>query len=107
MRLPIRIAGIILDKNKVLLVHRIKNGEEYYVFPGGGLEDTDKSHEAGLLREIAEETTTVINIEKLVYEHDYTTSKGLYFLCNFVSGEPKLGEFIEKERMSKGNNDFI
>ncbi len=33
----IRAVGILIKKNKVLLIHR-KNEKEYWVFPGGGVE---------------------------------------------------------------------
>lgn len=86
-------------------MHLKKDGFEYWVFPGGGLEDTDKSDEDGLLREIEEETTLKVFVNKLIYTHDYTTSTGLYYLCDHLSGEAKLGESIEKKRVEEGKND--
>ncbi|MBN1162492.1 NUDIX domain-containing protein [Patescibacteria group bacterium] len=106
MILPIRVAGIIIKENNILLIHRVKNTQEYWVLPGGGLEDTDASEAEGLLREIKEETCIDVNISKLIYTHDYGDNKGLYYLCNYIVGEPQLGESIEKERMEKGNNDI-
>lgn len=97
MLLPTRVAGIIIkDGKEILLIHRKKEDSEYWVFPGGSLEDTDASLEAGLLREIKEETCVEVEIQKLVYTHEYTTSKGLYFICKYISGNPVLGESIEK-----------
>lgn len=106
MRLPTRVAGIIIKDNKILLIRRIKDNEKYWVFPGGGLENTDNSPEDGLLREVQEETSVAVNINKLVYTHEYDTSNGLYYLCEFVSGEPRLGESIEKQRMLEGKQDI-
>ena len=31
--------GVIIKNNKILLIHRLKKGEEYFVLPGGGIED--------------------------------------------------------------------
>ena len=30
-----RYAGIVIKDSKALMIHRFKNGLEYYVFPGG------------------------------------------------------------------------
>ncbi|MFC1710486.1 NUDIX domain-containing protein [Patescibacteria group bacterium] len=52
MRTPTRVAGIIIDKNKILLIRRKKNGKEYYVFPGGGVENKEDNKKS-LLRELS------------------------------------------------------
>lgn len=31
--------GILIENSKILLIHRIKDNQEYYVVPGGGIED--------------------------------------------------------------------
>lgn len=51
----IRLGAVILCEDKVLLIHRIKNSGEYYVYPGGHLK-TNESVMDGLNREIIEET---------------------------------------------------
>ncbi len=51
----IRLGAVILCKNQVLLIHRIKKSDEYYVYPGGHLK-TNESVIDGLNREIFEET---------------------------------------------------
>lgn len=106
MRLSTRVAGIILKDTNILLIHRTKPDREYWVLPGGGLEDTDSSPEAGLLREISEETTLSVEVLRLIYTHDYTTNNGLYYLCRYISGQPKLGDFIEKQKMESGKDDL-
>jgi len=54
-RTNVRVSAIILKDDKILLIHRKKNGEEYWVFPGGGVEDTE-TPEQGIIREVKEET---------------------------------------------------
>ena len=101
---PIRAAGIVLKGDKVLLMHRVKNGDEYFTFPGGSVEENE-TIESAVLREILEETTLKVELGKEVYFHNYETSEGHYFLCEYLGGKPKLGESIEKERMEKGKDD--
>jgi 8-oxo-dGTP diphosphatase len=49
-----RAGGILILNNKVLLIHRIKDKEEFYVFPGGGLEINETPTQA-VIREWKEE----------------------------------------------------
>lgn len=56
-----RHAGIVIKNDKLLIVHRIKDGREYWVFPGGHRRDNE-SGEAAVVREVFEETgITVAN----------------------------------------------
>ena len=86
----IRAVGIIIKDNQILLIHRFKDGKEYYTFPGGGVEDSEQVEEA-VIREIKKETTLEIKITKLLYSHVYDNDTAQYFyLCEYVSGEAKL-----------------
>jgi ADP-ribose pyrophosphatase YjhB (NUDIX family) len=38
-RLNKRAAAVIIKDGKILLMRRVKNGREYFVFPGGGIEN--------------------------------------------------------------------
>lgn len=106
MRQPIRAVAIIIRENNVLLMKRRNKGKEYYVFPGGGVEDNETVEQA-VLREVLEETTLQVSIDKLLYHHHYVNDSDQYFyLCTFISGEPKLGNANEKEEMEKNNDNF-
>jgi len=50
-----RAAAIIIQDNSLLLIHRFKSGREYYVFPGGHIEDGETAEQA-CIREVKEET---------------------------------------------------
>jgi 8-oxo-dGTP diphosphatase len=50
-----RAAAIIVSKRHILLIHRIRVGREYYVFPGGHIEAGESAQEA-CIREVLEET---------------------------------------------------
>lgn len=43
IRIESRVRAIIIKDKKILLIHRIKKGDEYWVFPGGGVEESDLS----------------------------------------------------------------
>lgn len=36
-----RAAGIIIKDGKILLMRRVKDGREYFVFPGGSIEKNE------------------------------------------------------------------
>ncbi len=106
MRKHIRAVAIIIKDNDVLLMWRKNQGKEYYVFPGGGTEENETVEEA-VLREVREETTLKVRIEKQLYHHHYINDSDQYFyLCSYLSGEPTLGEANEKEDMLKDNGNF-
>ena len=58
---------IILNQGKILLIHRLKSGQEYYVLPGGSIEKGETPQQAAI-REIKEETNLDIYLERLVWK---------------------------------------
>lgn len=102
----IRAVAIITNNGKVLLMHRIKHGKEYYVFPGGGAEKGETVEQA-ILREANEETSLEIKIEKLLYHHIYdNNTEQFFYLCSYISGEPKLGDGNESREMARSTANF-
>ena len=81
-------AGIILiEDNKVALIERHRAGLDYFVFPGGGV-DEGESPEQGAIREAMEELGVQVTIKQKVAEiHFGPTSKHIYFLVERVGGE--------------------
>jgi 8-oxo-dGTP diphosphatase len=81
-------AGIILiEDNKVALIERHRAGLDYFVFPGGGV-DEGETPEQGAIREAMEELGVQVAIRKKVAEiHFGRTSKHIYFLVERVGGE--------------------
>ena len=71
------------------LIHRIKDGREYYVLPGGGIKD--ETPEEAAVREVKEETNFDIVIDKFLYEFEDEFHHGYYFLAKNFTGELKLG----------------
>lgn len=86
----IRAVAIVLQDDMVLLVHRINAGKEYWVFPGGGVEASETIEEA-VSREVNEEASLQVCIEKLLYHHILDDdSEQFFYLCRYLSGEVHL-----------------
>lgn len=102
----IRAVAIIVNNGKVLLMHRVNNGKEYHVFPGGGVENGETIEQA-VLREVQEETSLEVKIEKMLYHHilDDNTEQ-FFYLCSYISGDPKLGDGNEAQDMKESNVNF-
>ncbi len=98
--------AIIIEDNKLLTMFRRKikkdgSIKEYYVIPGGGLEEGETLEE-NVIRELKEEFNVDIEIIKFLGTEEYDDTIANYFLCKIVKGTPKLsGE--ELERMNPEN----
>lgn len=95
-----RASAIIVSENKILLMHRKKEGREYWVFPGGGVEK-DETPEQAVKREVLEETS--LKVTECDYSFDYLGENKVanpVFVCKVENGGPKLGG-PEAEKHSK------
>lgn len=97
----IRVAGLIEMENGYALMHRInvKKKEnstqpygEYYVFPGGGVEEDDKTFEEGVKREVLEEFGIEVEVKDKLYSRTVRDEfeEHLYY-CIYKSGELGTG----------------
>ena len=90
----VRVAGVILMEGGIALMHRkdVKKRpdmQEYYTFPGGGIEETDKSYEDGVIREIKEEFGIDVKVIKKLYkmESKKFNQKEIFYLCEYIGGK--------------------
>lgn len=85
--------AIIIHDDNLLVMHRNKFGTEYSTLPGGAI-DIGEAAEAAAVREVLEETSIQVANPRLVFiEHAGDMYGDQYvFLCEYVSGEPKLSE---------------
>ena len=99
MKKRIRVAGLVEMNDGIALMHR-KNVKptpntdkpygEYYVFPGGGLEESDLSLEDGVKREILEEFGIEVDVGNKMGQIKINETNDEYlFYCKYKSG--KLG----------------
>ena len=99
-----RVCAIIIKDNKILLMRRIKDGQEYFVFPGGGIKENE-SEEDAIIREVKEELSLDAKIDKLLFQIENRGQEELYFLIKEFSGIPELSG-PEKERMNENNQYY-
>lgn len=107
LKANIRVRALLVTADgHLLLIRRLKVGQEpYWVFPGGGVEPSDRTAEDAVVREVAEEVGGVVDVLKLVYVLHRTLQEDnvqdeLYFLCRLLSWDGKQTgpEFQQNDR---------
>jgi 8-oxo-dGTP diphosphatase len=98
-----RASAIIIKNKKILLIHRLKYGLDYFVFPGGRVEEAETAEEA-VKREVLEETGLTVLSSHPLFEDtiDLTHKKYIFFTCETNDGKPTLG-WPETDRQNKDN----
>lgn len=102
-----RATIFIIDKNgkdgcdAILLIHRLKDGKEYYVVPGGGIEPSETKAQAAI-REAKEETGLDIVLGDRIGENNTDEGCEYFYVANSWSGTLALGG-PEAQRQSSAN----
>ena len=93
-----RVAGIVPMEGGFAFMHRKdvikrKDYQEYYTFPGGGLEEGETPEE-GTIREIKEEFGINVKIVKKLYEtySEKFNQREIFYLCTYIDGEFGTGD---------------
>ena len=94
-----RAGAIILDNNFVALIERFREGNHYFVFPGGGVKKNETLEDA-VVREVLEETGLEVVVDRLIAEIHYRDEKQFYYLVEFVGGVFGSGEGKEMVGLS-------
>ncbi len=93
-------AGIILiEDNKVALIERHRGGVDYFVFPGGGVDEGETPEQAAI-RETMEELGLEVLIKQKVVSIHFDQSTQVYYLVERVGGEFGTGtgeEFTDSD----------
>ena len=91
-----RSAAIIVQDNALALIKRQREGNTYFVFPGGGVEPGETPEQAAV-REVYEELGVEITVERLAAEVSYVHSghdrtHQFYFLAHITGGRFGTGQ---------------
>ncbi|MEI8327953.1 MAG: NUDIX domain-containing protein [Candidatus Taylorbacteria bacterium] len=112
-----RATAVIYKDEKLLLFRRVKPNAEYFVFPGGGVNDGETVEDA-LHREVEEELTLkIINykhllsinnlkIDNVAINYPTEDQDHHYYLVTDFHGIPELGG-SEKESANESNQYHI
>ncbi len=100
-----RSRGIIyLNNEQILLIHRIRDNHNYYVFPGGGLEG-EETYEDAIIRETQEEMSISVKVHKMLYHFESSKDIQKFYLCTISEGEIGIGvgpEFTSEKYFDRG-----
>lgn len=80
MRTAVR--AIVIENGKLLVMHRNKQGNQYYTLVGGRMNDGETPEQA-LAREVQEETGLTVTAARLVYTEDHPApyNEQYIYLC--------------------------
>ena len=95
--------AIIIEDDKMLVMHRNKHGSEYYTLVGGRIQDNETPEQA-LVREVKEETGLDVTAAKLVFteEYDEPYNSQYIYLCQIAPhGNVAIGEASEEGFMNR------
>ena len=106
------VRGIIKKDNGIILIHRLKPREDgtirdYYVVPGGKMEEGE-SEEEPVKREVFEELGITVETERklLEYNSDYDDSIQIFYLCKYIDGVVGTGNGPEMTNKSEYKGSF-
>lgn len=81
-----RYRAIIVKNGRIALMERHKNGNHFYVLPGGKREEFETEKEC-CQREVFEEFGIVVQAKNMIYEILQNETKQGFFVCDWVAGE--------------------
>jgi ADP-ribose pyrophosphatase YjhB (NUDIX family) len=105
MRTSVR--AVVIKESKLLVMDRNRYGHKYIALIGGGVEKGESPKEA-LKREVREESTLEVANPRLIITLDAGAVYGLQYiyLCDYVSGEPKLSDNSIEQKMDKSGQNL-
>ena len=125
-KVRVRVGGILIEENKILLLKHEGVGKKEYLWspPGGGLDFGDDA-EKNLEREFVEETGLHIHVHELLFVNEFMTSSihaiELFFRVEKTEGILKLGNdpemgkqqilsdlaFFDENKLINTENDYL
>lgn len=95
-RLRLRVCGILIENDKVLMIKHTNIGKNKYLWaPPGGGQQYNESAEEGLKREFREETGLEISVQRFLFVNEYLEPPlhaiELFFEVKRISGTLQKG----------------
>lgn len=101
------VRALIRQGGRILLIRRTRNGDTYYVLPGGGIENADSSPEAALERELLEELSVRASVGHKLFgfidTHQGVETQHTIFDCTIPHANVSLGVGPESLATSEQN----
>lgn len=98
----IRVSALIVENNEILAIQHKKNGKEYYLLPGGGV-DEGEDFETAMRREMMEELGVKVDVGDLLFiAESISPDKSRHIIsvvleCKLINKDFNLGD---DERLS-------
>lgn len=96
-----RAVAVIIQGDQCLLMRRVREDRDYYIF-GGGTIEVGETNEQAVVREVAEEFSLTVSAPEYLFSLINEGREEFWFLITHFSGTPTLGG-PEKERMTELN----
>jgi 8-oxo-dGTP pyrophosphatase MutT (NUDIX family) len=103
----------ITDDGTLVVIRRERAGQPVYrVFPGGGMQASDRDEISALQRELDEEIAGNTTVCQLIYSHERTMSTGEhmrenFYLCRLKSFSLNGGSGPEWKNANPDNRYFV
>jgi len=104
--------GIVFIDGKLLVIKRQNKGQEYFVFPGGHLDEGESVRDCAV-REVLEETGVECEPIRCLYKFDYRghpdeRGRGMQsmYLCEYKSGDPRVTDAEEYTDTTRDNGTY-
>lgn len=95
---------ILIKENKVVLIQRMREGQVYYVFPGGGIE-IGETPEQATIREAFEELGVKIKVKECFKKLHYNGTQ-YYFMAELKEGEIGNGQGEEYTDLARNRGTY-
>ncbi|KIL47040.1 NUDIX hydrolase [Jeotgalibacillus campisalis] len=100
-----RAAVILVQKSKIALIKRVRDGEVYYVFPGGGIKEGETSRMAAK-REALEELGVTVHIKQCLAEIEWNGTQS-YYAAESIGGTFGTGEGKEYTDTKRDRGTYL